>query len=70
MISKGDKLIGQRVKELRMKQNLTQKELAELVMGSPSSITRLETGQIMVSILYCFPTNILFCSLPMHENIA
>lgn len=47
---KGDIKIGQRVKAYRIKQHLTQKELAELVHISSSSITRLETGKIMVSV--------------------
>ena len=46
----GDKMIGSRVKELRLRNSLTQKKLAELVMVSPSSIARLETGESMVSV--------------------
>lgn len=46
----GDKVIGNRVKELRLRNSLTQKKLAELVMVSPSSIARLETGESMVSV--------------------
>jgi len=48
--SNGDKMIGSRVKELRVRNSLTQKQLAELVMVSPSSIARLETGESMVSV--------------------
>ncbi|RKJ06014.1 XRE family transcriptional regulator [bacterium D16-54] len=48
--SKGDVEIGQRIRRLRKYLRMTQKELAEKVMISPSSITRLESGQIMVSL--------------------
>jgi len=47
---KGDAKIGSRIKELRIKNSLTQKKLAELAMVSASSIARLETGQSMVSV--------------------
>ena len=47
---KGDAVIGNRIKELRIRNALTQKRLAELVMVSASSIARLETGQSMVSV--------------------
>lgn len=50
IIPKGDIKIGNRVKEYRKIRKLTQRKLAELVMVSPSSITRLEKGQIMVSV--------------------
>jgi len=50
IIPKGDIEIGKRVKEYRKMHKLTQRKLAELVMVSPSSITRLEKGQIMVSV--------------------
>lgn len=50
IILKGDIEIGKRVKEYRKLCKLTQRRLAELVMVSPSSITRLEKGQIMVSV--------------------
>ena len=46
----GDKMIGSRIKELRIRNSLTQKQLAESVMVSPSSIARLETGESMVSV--------------------
>lgn len=46
----GDKMIGSRVKELRLTNSLTQKQLADEVMVSPSSIARLETGESMVSV--------------------
>lgn len=49
-ISKGDIEIGNRVRKYRTIRKLTQRRLAELVMVSPSSITRLEKGQIMVSV--------------------
>lgn len=43
--------IGARVKRSRLERKLTQKNLAEMVMVSPSCITRLENGQTMVSVL-------------------
>lgn len=49
-IPKGDLEIGQRIRVIRKNKNLTQRRLAELVMISPSSITRLENGQVMVSV--------------------
>lgn len=49
-LSKGDAEIGQRIRRLRIYMRMTQRELAEKVMISPSSITRLESGKIMVSI--------------------
>lgn len=49
-ILKGDVKIGERIRRLRKYLQMTQKELAEKVMISPSSITRLESGKIMVSI--------------------
>lgn len=42
--------VGQRIRRLRKYRQMTQKELAEKVMISPSSITRLESGKIMVSV--------------------
>ncbi|MCU6801491.1 helix-turn-helix domain-containing protein [Alitiscatomonas aceti] len=42
--------IGRRIKTLRVKRSITQKELADRVMISPSSITRLESGETMVSV--------------------
>ena len=42
--------IGRRIKTLREKRTITQKELADRVMISPSSITRLESGETMVSV--------------------
>ena len=42
--------IGRRIKTLREKRSITQKELADRVMISPSSITRLESGETMVSV--------------------
>ena len=42
--------IGRRIKTLREKRSITQKELAVRVMISPSSITRLESGETMVSV--------------------
>ena len=49
-IPKGDFKIGQRVKTLREEQALTQKELADMVAISPSSIARLESGETMTSV--------------------
>ena len=49
-IPKGDFKIGQRVKTLREGQSLTQKELADMVAISPSSIARLESGETMTSV--------------------
>lgn len=46
----GDLEIGRRIQRLRKYMRMTQRELAEKVMVSPSSITRLESGQIMVSV--------------------
>ena len=42
--------IGRRIKTLLEKRSITQKELADRVMISPSSITRLESGETMVSV--------------------
>lgn len=42
--------IERRIKTLREKRSITQKELADRVMISPSSITRLESGETMVSV--------------------
>lgn len=50
IIPKGDIEIGKRIKILREENSLTQKQLAEMVMISPSSITRLEAGKTMVSV--------------------
>lgn len=47
---KGDVIIGNRIKQLREKRSLTQRKLAELVLVSSSSITRLESGKSMVSV--------------------
>lgn len=49
-ISKEDFEIGQRIKTLRGQKALTQKELAEKVAVSPSSIARLESGETMTSV--------------------
>lgn len=46
----GDKEIGGRVRKYREKRHFTQKQLAEAVMISQSSITRLENGENMVSV--------------------
>ena len=37
-VSKGDIVIGQRIKKIREEKSMTQKKLAEKVMVSPSSI--------------------------------
>lgn len=49
-ILNGDIEIGNRVKYYREKEKLSQKKLADLVMVSQSTITRLEKGQSMVSV--------------------
>lgn len=49
-IFKGDIEIGRRVRMVREERNMTQKKLAEKVIVSSSSITRLESGQTMVSV--------------------
>ena len=46
----GDKEIGQRVKYWRKVRNLSQSKLAEKVSVSQSVITRLESGECMVSV--------------------
>lgn len=45
------KKIGKRVQELRLRKNLTQKELAFIVDVEISQITRIERGIINTSIL-------------------
>lgn len=50
IVPKGDIEIGRRIRTLREANSLTQKQLAEMVMVSPSSITRLESGKTMVSV--------------------
>jgi len=42
--TKGDKLFGKRIKELREKKGLTQEQLSELVEMDPRSLSRIETG--------------------------
>lgn len=37
------KSVGQRIKELRKKNNETQKELADIINSTPNSISKLET---------------------------
>ena len=49
-VPKGDVEMGKRIRKLRIQRDMTQKQLAEQVMVSPSSITRLETGDTMVSV--------------------
>ena len=46
----GDREVGQRIKQLRTLKGLTQRDLADLVMISSSSIARLEKGRTMVSV--------------------
>lgn len=50
-----NKTIGKEIKKARLKNSMTQEELAELVELSLSCISRLETGKTMVSVekLYC-----------------
>lgn len=50
-ISNENLQIGQRIKTLREQRSMTQKELAEKVAVSPSSIARLESGETMTSVL-------------------
>ena len=45
-IADNDKMIGSRIKELKIRKSLTQKQLADAVMVS----ARLETGESMVSV--------------------
>lgn len=72
IILKGDIGIGNRVKEYRQTRDLTQRQLAELVMISPSSVTRLEKGQIMVSVFTMIEIakvlNVSITYLLMGEN--
>ena len=49
-IKKGDVKIGSRVRELREIRGMTQKMLADKVMVSGSCITRLESGETIMSI--------------------
>lgn len=44
--------LGQKVKELRLKKDLTLKELAYSIDKDPQSISRLEMGKINPSYLY------------------
>lgn len=46
------KLLGQKVKELRLKQALTLKELAYSIDKDPQSVSRLEMGKVNPSYLY------------------
>ena len=39
------KLLGQRIKELRKSQNITQEQLAELVNVEPTTISNIECGR-------------------------
>ena len=48
-VSKGDIAIGQKIRKVREEKSMIQKKLAKNVMVSSSSITRLESGQTMVS---------------------
>ena len=40
------KSVGQRIKELRKKNNETQKELADIINSTPNSISKLENGDM------------------------
>lgn len=42
--------VGKRIRKFRLEKNITQRKLAESVMVSTSSITRLENGESMVSV--------------------
>lgn len=46
----GDVEIGRRIRKIRKEKGLTQVQLAEMVLVSGSSITRLEKGETMVSV--------------------
>ena len=48
-VSKGDIAIGQKIRKVREEKSMIQKKLAKNDMVSSSSITRLESGQTMVS---------------------
>lgn len=50
-ISNENLQIGQRIKALREQKAMTQRELAEKVAVSSSSIARLESGETMTSVL-------------------
>ncbi len=43
-LSKGDKNLGARIKELREKKNYTQEQLAEILELDARSLSRIETG--------------------------
>lgn len=40
------KSVGQRIKELRKKNNETQKKLADIINSTPNSISKLENGDM------------------------
>lgn len=50
MSTRGDKLFGKRIKELREKKGLTQEKLSELVEIDPRSLSRIETGNNFTTI--------------------
>ena len=43
-------MIGNKIKELRAKFNITQKELAEVLYVTPQAISRWETGKVEPSL--------------------
>ena len=43
------KCLGKRIRELRMRKNLTQEDLAELINMSPKSLSQIELGNNFVS---------------------
>ena len=51
---------GQRIRELRRKNNMTQEELAELLSISSQAVSRLETDAAMPDISFLVPLANLF----------
>ena len=43
-------MIGEKIKELREKYNITQKELAEILFVTPQAISRWENGKVEPSL--------------------
>lgn len=54
------KSVGQRIKELRKKNNETQKKLADIINSTPNSISKLENGDMGLTfenMLLCYSAN-------------